>query len=85
MKPDAMLKLAVQVLGLVFLYHGLMNLPMAVVSVCEGIGQLRVVGTLTTVAMAAWPFALAYSLLRHASHIVQISYPDKPQAAKDGR
>jgi hypothetical protein len=83
MNPQEILKLAVRLLGLVFLYNGLQVLPMAVVQFCTAIPSVSVGGMFTSFVMAGWPLAVAYWLLRGAPLIMRIAYPNPPAAAKD--
>ena len=83
MKPQDILKLAVRLLGLVFLYHGLQILPMAVIQFCTAVPSMSVGSMFTSLLMAGWPLAVAYWLLRGAPLIMRIAYPDPPASTKD--
>lgn len=85
MKPKDILQLAVRLLGLVFLYHGLQALPMAVGQIIgsfpHDLGRdMRSVfsfsGFFMGVIMAGWPLLVSYWLLRGAPLIMRIAYPD---------
>ena len=82
MKPQDILKLAVRLLGLVFLYHGLQMLPMAVIQFCTAVPSMSVGIMFTSLVMAGWPLAVAYWLLRGAPLIMRIAYPDPPASTK---
>jgi hypothetical protein len=71
MKPRDLFKLAVQILGLIFLYHGLTSVPMLFSAVWGGVGAL--VGS---VLMVGWPLLVAWWLLSGARPIMGIAYPD---------
>ena len=74
MKSKDIFKLAVRILGLAFVYHGLTALPVAASAVFAAAGNI--VSFALTLFMAVWPLAVAYWLLRGAPLIVQIAYPD---------
>lgn len=82
MKPQDILKLAVRLLGLVFLYHGLQVLPMAVIQFCTAVPSGSVGSMFTSLVMAGWPLAVAYWLLRGAPLIMRIAYPDSTEASR---
>jgi uncharacterized membrane protein len=72
MKTKDIFKLAVRLLGLVFLYHGLSALPAVIPLVrASGIGQF-----ILGLVMVAWPLLVAYWLLRGAPLLMNIAYPD---------
>jgi hypothetical protein len=73
MKPKDLFSLAVRILGLVFLYHGLSALPTLLPTAFS-----RTVGGLfIAVLMVGWPLLLAYWLLRGAPLLMRIAYPDE--------
>lgn len=76
MKPRDILKLALQILGLVFLYHGLQALPGGFAQLWRAIPSLNFDDIFTTFAMVGWPLLIAYWLLRGAPLIMGIAYPD---------
>jgi hypothetical protein len=76
MKPRDILKLAVRLLGLVFLYQGLQAVPTAVVQFCAAIPSMNSGMILTSLAITGWPLLVAYWLLRGAPLIMRIAYPD---------
>ena len=76
MKPRDIFKLAVRVLGLVFLYHGLSALPTVIpLMLTSGLGNF-VIGVL----MVVWPLAVAWWLIGGASLLTYRAYP---QTAED--
>ncbi len=83
MKPQDIFKLAVRLLGLVFLYHVLQTAPMVVGELCQAVLRLEVVMTLPGLVMIGWPLAVAYWLLRGAPLIMRIAYPETPVGPKD--
>jgi hypothetical protein len=83
MKPKEILKLAVQLLGLVFLYHGLQALPVAVIQFCTAVPSMNIGSMFSSLVMAAWPLAVAYWLLRGAPLIMRIASADMPATTKD--
>jgi len=79
MNPKDMLQLAVRLLGLVFLYHGLQTLPMAVIQFCTAVPSLNIGSLFTSLVMSGWPLAVAYWLLHGAPLIMRIVHPDAPR------
>lgn len=71
MKPRDLFKLAVRILGLIFLYHGLTSVPMLFSAVFGGLTAL-----LGSVIMVGWPLVVAWWLLSGAPPIVSIAYPE---------
>ena len=72
MKPKDLFSLAVRVLGLVFLYHGLSVLPtLLTTALSRSIGSLFI-----AFVMVGWPLLVAYWLLRGAPLLMRIAYPD---------
>jgi len=91
MKPKDILQLAVRLLGLVFLYHGLRALPLAVGQIIGSFPRdlslgipsgFSFRGFLVGVIMAGWPLLVSYWLLRGAPLIMRIAYPDSAQNSK---
>jgi hypothetical protein len=72
MTPKSVFSLAVRVLGLVFLFRGLSALP-EILSIFST-GSFR--NALGTIIMIAWPFVLAFWLIRGAPLLVRIAYPN---------
>ena len=75
MKPKDILQLAVRLLGLVFLYHGLTSLPTLIPMAFSG----SATNLFMSVLMVGWPLLVAYWLLRGAPLIMRIAYPDAPK------
>ena len=73
MKPKDMFSLAVRILGLAFLYQGLLALPTALrfSLFVANFGNL-IAGVLSV----GWPLAVAYWLLRGAPLLMRIAYPE---------
>ncbi len=72
MKSKDIFSLAVRILGLVFLYHGLSALPTVIPLLLASNFTNWIAGVL----MVAWPLAVAYWLLRGAPLLVRIAYPE---------
>ena len=73
MKPKDIFNLAIRVLGLVFLYHGLSGLPTLIPMLFSGAVIPFAVGGL----MVAWQLLLGYWFLRGAPPIMRIAYPEE--------
>jgi len=71
MKPRDIFKLAVRLLGLVFLYHGLISLPTLFTGIFGSALNAFVI-----FLMVAWPLLVAYILLRHAAWFANYFYPE---------
>ena len=69
MKPKEIFKLAVRLLGLIFLYHGLIFFPTLFTGIFGGGTNAFVM-----ILMFAWPMLVAYFLLRHAAQIANFCY-----------
>lgn len=83
MKPQDVLKLAVRILGLVFLYHGLETLPPAVIQFFAAVSSNSFGTILAGLLMVGWPLAVACWLLRGAPLIMRIAYPETPAGPKE--
>jgi hypothetical protein len=78
-------KLAVQFLGLLFLYHALQAVQPALIQIIESfprqVGRdVRVLGSFWKFCgglfMVGWPLLVAYWLLRGAPLVMRLAYPD---------
>jgi hypothetical protein len=65
-------KLAVRLLGLGFLYHGLIGLPVAIPLFFSSAAS----NSFAAVLMFGWPLLVSYWLLRGAPLLVRIAYPE---------
>jgi hypothetical protein len=73
MNPKEMFKLAVRILGLVFLYHGLSDLPTVFLSFTVSVTIRNFV---MGIVMIAWQLAIAWWLIGGASCLVHRAYPE---------
>jgi hypothetical protein len=71
MKPREMFKLAIRILGLIFLYHGLMSVPILYSGIFGGISN-----ALNCILLVAWPLLVAWWLISGASPIMNLAYPE---------
>ncbi len=70
MKPRDIFKLAVRILGLIFLYHGLMSVPV----LFQGIyGSFR--NAIGMIIAVGWPLVVALTLLGFAAKFTDFFYP----------
>jgi hypothetical protein len=83
MNPKEILQLGIRLLGLVFLYHGLHALPTAILQFWTAVVNGSLGGIVPVLVLVAWPFAVAFWLLRGGPPIMQISYPDTPAASRN--
>jgi hypothetical protein len=79
MKPRDLFALAVRLIGLVFLYHSLSSVPMAIAAVCPRFPHFIWTNLFAALFTVGWPLLVAYWLLRGAPPILRIAYPD-PEA-----
>jgi hypothetical protein len=81
MKPKDMFSLAVRILGLVFVYQGLLSLP--------GVTPMIFSGTLSNALMGAftfaWPLLVGRWLLRGAPLLMRMAFPDAGGQSESGR
>jgi hypothetical protein len=75
MKPKDIFKLAVRVLGLAFLYHGLSALPTVIPLMLTSTVGNFVIGVL----MVVWPLAVAWWLIGGAPLLTCRAYPEATQ------
>ncbi|MCD6050618.1 MAG: hypothetical protein K0Q55_2021 [Verrucomicrobia bacterium] len=83
MKPPEIFKIALRILGLVFLYHGLIQLPMTIVQIISAFANRNVPQALFTLIMLSWPLLLAWWLLRGAPLLVRLAYPETKTTSPD--
>jgi hypothetical protein len=72
MTPKSLFTLAVRILGLCFLYHGLAALP-SLLSLFPAGSFWNFV---TNIVSLAWPFAVAFWLIQGAPAVVHLAYPN---------
>ncbi|HEY4415344.1 MAG TPA: hypothetical protein VGO57_06595 [Verrucomicrobiae bacterium] len=69
MKSRDLFKLAVRILGLVFLYHGLSSIPVLFQGLFTGISN-----AVSIILMVGWLLVVAFVLLRFAPKIADYFY-----------
>jgi hypothetical protein len=79
MKSKDIFLLAVRLLGLIFLYHGLMSLPTVMQLFFTKVPANYVIGVL----LAAWPLAIAWWLIGGARLLMDRAYPEGGTTAAD--
>jgi hypothetical protein len=72
MNPKSIFSVAVRLLGLVFLFRGLSNLPDILTIFSAG----SVWNFINAAVALTWPFIVAYWLIRGAPLVVHTAYPD---------
>jgi hypothetical protein len=93
MKEKDLFKLAVRILGLVFLYHAIAGVPPALESMLIFLRRWRwemFVSAFGAVLWCAWMLVLAYFFVRGAALVAEIAYgnedktfqPEPPAAAE---
>jgi hypothetical protein len=75
MTPKNVFILAVRILGLVFLFRGLLELP-EILSIFST-GSFR--SSFSIIVMIAWPLVLAFWLIRGAPLLVGIAYSNSAE------
>src|SRR5258706_8355375 len=83
MKPKRIFSIAVRLLGLVFLYHGLQAVPTAVMQFWSSVTSANPGGVFASFALAGWPLLVAYWLLRGAPLLMRIAYPKPDKHSED--
>jgi hypothetical protein len=73
MKPKDIFKLAVRILGLVFLYHGLSALPTVIPLI---LSSSPIANCVLGIFMIAWPVAVAWWLIGGAPPLIRRAYPE---------
>ncbi len=77
MKQKEIFQLAVRLLGLAFVYQGLTALPISSQALYGAVlHPQHVIDLIVTMIAAAWPFIIAYWLLRGAPLLLRIAYPE---------
>lgn len=89
MKPDTILQLAIRLLGLVFLYHGIQQVPGGAFQVFSSVLSGNVGAIIMGFVIFGWPLAVAFWLLRGAPLLMRIAFPEplpgrERQAASQG-
>jgi len=75
MKPGDLFKLAVRVLGLVFLYRGLSALPTVIpLMLTSAIGNFVI-----SLLLVVWPLAIAWWLMGGAPLLTHRAYPQSTE------
>jgi hypothetical protein len=72
MKPKDIFLLAVRLLGLVFLYHGLSSLP----TVMQLFFTKSIANYVIGVILVMWPLAVAWYLIGGAPLLMNLAYPE---------
>jgi hypothetical protein len=75
MPPHNLFLLAVRLLGLVLLYHGLAALPTTRLSAFVTLFGRSFLGFLGMSFMALWPLLLAFWLIQGAPFVMRLAYP----------
>ncbi|MGV3757171.1 MAG: hypothetical protein ACO1QS_17470 [Verrucomicrobiota bacterium] len=83
MKPPEIFKIALRILGLVFLYHSLLPFPMTVVQLIGAISSKAIPQTIFTLIMLVWPLLVAWWLLCGAPLLVRLAYPEAKTTPPD--
>jgi hypothetical protein len=88
MKQKEIFNLAIRLLGLLFLYHGLQSLPAAVATILAAFPRQVGAGVRTMMNYGAfiqgffttgWPLLMAFWLIRGAPYIMELAYPEEPE------
>jgi hypothetical protein len=79
MKAKDIFGLLVRLVGIVFVYNGLVNVPLSISAISARFGQ----GLFTLLMTVIWPLLLALWMFRGAPPISRIAYPndgDRPRS-----
>ena len=80
MKPKDIFNLIIRLLGILFLYKALENVPLALTAIWAVFSHFNGGSLFSAVIMVGWPLLVGYWLLRGAPPVARIAYPDEPQA-----
>ncbi len=80
MKPKDIFKLAIRLVGLVFLYHGLSALPTIIPFIFTDLFR----NYMFALVMSVWQLAMAWWLLGGAPLLLRRAYPDTTKAGGEG-
>ncbi len=69
-------QLAVQVLGLVFIYHGVMGLPMLLGVLYTAFGSRSMFAILQAIVSCGLPLIAGYWCIRAGNPLVRTAYPE---------
>jgi hypothetical protein len=86
MKAKDLFGLAIRILGLVFLYHGLMSVPMTLGGIIHALTRMPASindGSIIAVPFVGlWPFAVAWWLFHGAPPLLRMAYPRSSDETK---
>ncbi len=93
MKSKEIFGLAVRLLGLVFLYHGLREFPAALARISAAFPRdlgdvvipMDTSGVFAGTLLAGWPLFIAWFLLRRSSLVVRMAYRHTGPGEKTGQ
>jgi hypothetical protein len=75
-------RLAVRLLGLVFLYRGLENLPPVVLQFFSSFFGSDGMGLLHSLILGVWPLVVAYWLIMGAPWLIRRAFPESIEVSK---
>jgi hypothetical protein len=76
MKPREIFKLIVRLVGLMFLYKGLSDVPLAISALCPRFPHIAWGNFIPALIMIGWPVLVAYWLIIGAPPLTRWAYPD---------
>lgn len=86
MKAKDLFRLAIRILGLVFLYHGLLSVPVTLGGIIHALTRLPASvndGSIIVVPFVGlWPFAVALWLFYGAPPVSRMAYPENSDDRK---
>jgi len=82
MNATEIFRLAVRLMGLVFLYRGLEIFPTAVIHFIKSFFAAEMADALNSLIVCAWPLAVAYWLLAGAPGLFKLIFPAWPTDPK---
>jgi hypothetical protein len=75
MKPRDIFGLVLRLVGLIFLYHGLNSVPLAISAVWPRFPHMVWPNVFPAILTVGWPLLVSYWLIRGASPLMRWAYP----------
>jgi len=79
MKPKDIFNLALRLIGLAFLYQGLVAVPSAIMNFCPVFPHFQFRTLLPSAVLIGWPLAVAWWLIRGAPWLMRLAYPPQKE------
>jgi hypothetical protein len=84
MKSKELFNVAVRMVGLLFLYQGLVTVPTALASICPVFPHFVFRNLVPSLIMVGWPLLIAQWLIRGAPWLMRWAYRNEPGGGEPG-